>query len=245
MRIAFWWFDLYTLKVAGGLVVASLWLWWRAPRYGIDRTIMRGWLVAVTVAALVGGRMGYVLGNGAYFVQHPADIAHWRQASGLHGSSAILGGLCVAVVWSRRANLSLRTVLGLLTPPVLCVAAAAWWGCVNVGCAWGREVVVATGWQRLFVAEMPDIYRMMAQLYAVQPFGAGVALVWAGLAAALRERGGLVLSLYLLCSAGLTLLRADGVPVTGVVRSDTVLDLALAGAIAMGLGRDAHSTAHK
>lgn len=243
MRIGFWWFELYTLKVAAGVLVALFWLWWNAPRRGFDRRVVLTWLFLLTFVALTSGRLGYVLGNRAYFSQHPTDIFRWRRIGGMHGSSAIAGGLLVVASWARVMNTPPHRMLCLLSPPLLCVAAATWWGCADVGCAWGREVVVATGLQRLFVAQMPDIYRMLTQRYAVQALGAVLALGLAVAAVVLRERGGLALSFYLLASAGLTLLRADPVPAMGVVRVDTAVDLALAGIVGMmvGLKRDARS----
>jgi len=120
---------------------------------------------------------------------------------------------------------------------VLVVAAGAWWGCVAVGCAWGREIVPATDGTCWFTALLPNIYQTMTPRYAVQPLGAGWAVLLALLAAVLGERGGVALALYWLGSAGLTWLRADPMPLLsaptgGNLRLDTVLDLVMAISIA-------------
>jgi prolipoprotein diacylglyceryltransferase len=231
MRIGLWWFEPYTLKVFAGVLVALLWLWWNAPRYVIERQRLFKWLWLFAVVAVLSGRWGYVVGNDVYFAQNLTAIFRLDQVGGLHGGSAMAGGLFVAWIWTRATTLRLRTMLDFLSPAVLCIAASAWWGCVNVGCAWGQEVLAASGWQHWFVAELPDIYRTVAARYAVQPIGAVLALMLAVLAGVRREWGGIALGLYLLGSAGLTFVRADVVPQLGSLRSDLVLDMVLAGLV--------------
>lgn len=233
MRVGFWWIAGYTLKVAAGALVAGLWLWWRAPRAGFDRRTMRFWVGGTALAALLAGRVGYGLGNTAYFAQHPALLLRLDRVGGLYGGSAMIGALLAIGLWSIVARQPVSAIVGFLSPAVLFVAAGAWWGCVDAGCAWGREIVPAADGARWFTALLPDVYQTVTLRYAVQPLGAGWALVLALLAAVLGKCGGLALALYWLGSAGLTVLRADPVPLSsaltgGNLRPDTVLDLALA-----------------
>lgn len=227
MCIRPWWIHPYTLKVSCGVLVALLVLWWRAPRYKIERRRLFPWLWAVMALALLGGRAGYVVGHWAYFVRHPLAFFQLDQVGGLHGGSALAGGLIAAWLWARAGAWRLRTVLDFLSPAVLCVAASAWWGCLGVGCAWGREVLVAAGWQQWLVAELPDIYRTVVPRYAVQPIGAVWALTLAAFASVRRDWGAVALDAYVLGTAGLTFLRADVVPQLVHLRSDFVLDLVL------------------
>ncbi len=229
---------MYTLKVAAGALVGLVWLWQQAPRAGVDRRIMRFWVCGVALAALIAGRVGYALANTAYFAQHPALLLRLDRVGGLHGSSAMLGALLVIVLWSIVAHRPVSTLVNSLSPAVLFVAAGAWWGCMDAGCAWGREIVPLTDGARWFTALLPDIYQTVMLRYAVQPMGAVWALALALLAAALGKYGGLALALYWLGSAGLTLLRADPLPllrspIVGNLRLDTVLDLVLAISIAL------------
>lgn len=228
MRIGPWWIHPYTLKVTLGTLVACVVLWWRAPRFDIMRQSLSPWMGLLAITAVFGGRLGYVTGNAAYFMAHPAAIFRLDQAGGLHGSSALAGGWLAAWMWARTTRTSTRTVLDFLAPAALCVAASAWWGCVGVGCAWGRSAIVIPGWQRWIVVEVPDIYRAIEPRYAVQIIGAVWALGLAGLVAARRRWGSAALGVYLLGTAGLTFLRADPVPQLGTVRADFILDLALA-----------------
>ena len=237
MRIGFWWISVYTLKVAAGALIAGLWLWQRAPHPGFDRRTMRFWICGVAMAALIGGRIGYALGNVAYFAQHPALLLRLDRVGGLHGGSAMIGALLVVGLWSAVVRQPVSAIVRFLSPAVLVVAAGAWWGCVDAGCAWGRETLAADG-VRWFAALLPDIYQVVTLRYAVQPLGAVWALLLALLAAVWRRHSGLALALYWLGSAGLTLLRADPVPMMtvparGNMRLDTVLNLALAMGIAL------------
>jgi prolipoprotein diacylglyceryltransferase len=226
MRVGLWWISVYTLKVTAGAFIAGLWLWLRAPRAGLDRRTMRFWICGAALAALIGGRVGYTLGNTAYFAQHPAMLIRLDRVGGLHGGGAMIGTLLIVGLWSARTRHPVSMIVNFLSPAVLFVAAGAWWGCMDAGCAWGRETLAAdgAGW---FTALLPDIYQTVTLRYAVQPIGAVWALALALLAVAWKKQGGLALALYWLGSAGLTLLRADSVPIVGI-RLDTVLDLILA-----------------
>jgi len=228
----------YTLKVAAGALVGMVWLWQRAPRAGFDRRTMRSWVFGVALAALVGGRVGYALGNTAYFAQHPALLMRLDRVGGLHGGSAMVGALLVIGLWSFLAHRPVSAIVSFLSPAVLFMAAGAWWGCMDAGCAWGREIVPAVNGARWFTALLPDIYRTLTPRYAVQPLGAVWALLLALLATVWGGRGGLALALYWLGSVGLTLLRADPMPLLsaptgGSLRLDTALDLVLAISIAL------------
>lgn len=224
---------MYTLRVAAGALIAGLWLWQRAPHAGFDRRTMRFWICGVALAALIGGRVGYALGNTAYFTQHPALLMRLDRVGGLHGGSAMIGALLVVGLWAIVTRQPVSMIVGFLTPAVLFVAAGAWWGCTNTGCAWGRETLAMTDGTRWFTTLLPDIYQTVTLRYAVQPMGAVWALILALLAVVWGKQGGLALALYWLGSAGLTLLRADpaptiSVPSGGNIRLDTVLDLVLA-----------------
>ena len=239
---------MYTLKVAAGTLVAGLWLWRRAPRAGFDRRAVRPWILGMALAALLTGRVGYALGNASYFAQHPALLLRLDRVGGLYGGSAMVGVLLVAGLWAAVKRHPVSALVSYLSPAVLFVAAGAWWGCVDVGCAWGRETLAAAGNARWLTALLPDIYQSVTPRYAVQPLGAVWALILALPATIFGKDGGLALALYWLGSAGLTLLRTDPVPRWGAVRLDTVLDLALAIGIlvlmvhkAKGIFRGQHS----
>ena len=172
--------------------------------------------------------MGFALGNMTYFAQHPAQLLRLDRVGGLHGGSAMVGALLAVGLWAAVKRHPVSTIVSFLSPAALFVAAGAWWGCIDAGCAWGRERLAAMNGARCLTALLPDVYQTVTLRYAVQPVGAVWALTLALLAMVLGKHGGLALAVYWLGSAGLTLLRADPVLGWSDVRLDTVLDLALA-----------------
>ncbi len=225
-NIMHWGIPRYTLRLVGGVLGGIIWLWATAPRAGYQRDQLPGLLWLVSGGAILMGRLGYVVGQWPYFTQNPAAILALRRVGGLHGGSAWVGGLMVTGIWAQYMRRTWFDVVCFLAPAALLMATGAWWGCLDVGCAWGREVVPGTSlWP---VVEAPDIYHIVLPRYAVQYLGMGSALLSAILAAWAPPCGALVLSLYLALDAGLTQLRADPVPRIGPYRVDLLLSLTLA-----------------
>ncbi|NBD36362.1 MAG: hypothetical protein GVY30_10265 [Chloroflexi bacterium] len=224
----------YTRKIAGGMAVALFWLWVSAPRRGIPhRTLLIGaWVI--TLAALIGGRAGYVIENQRYFQQHPGDAFDLRDVGGLHGHGAWIGGLIALVIWSQATSQSWREGGDFFTAPALLVAASAWWTCAQAACAWGRAMWQAPPLVRWLIVELPDRYHTIEPRYAVQYIGAACAasLALAGLVMQKRERW--LLPIYFVGTAALSLLRADPAPTGPILphwRNDTLLSLLLAFAL--------------
>jgi prolipoprotein diacylglyceryltransferase len=229
MQIGHWWIDAFTLRILSATVTALIWLKWQATRReDIQRSHFGWWLLALSIGALLLGRVGYVWIHADYFQQHPRDVLDVREIGGVDGISALLGGLIVAATWAGVARQRLWPRLGLLTPAALWVGAAAWWACRDVGCAWGKIVSPLTGRPRWLIVEAPDLYQMFELRYPVRIWGLIWAVTMAGMAWALGKHGGWALTLYLIGGAGLTLLRGDSVPMIGSIRSDTAVQATLA-----------------
>lgn len=228
MRIGPWWFQPYTLRIILGVFAALIWVWWCAPQLGFARSEVITWLWGTVFAAIVCGRLGYVVGNRSYFAQNPQTVVRLRQVGGLNGSSAFMGGLCIAGAWALVTHRRFAEVLALLTPATLWVAGGAWWGCLDVGCAWGCEVPSFQAAKQWWVVQAPDIYHHIVSRYAVQSLGLILAVILGVLGAILKRKASLALCLYFLGSAGLTLLRADPVPRIGQMRIDFLQDVILA-----------------
>ncbi len=223
-----WTLQPYTLGVLRGTLVGLLWLECTASWYKISRREVPGILWSVLAGAIVLGRLGYVCGQSTYFLAHPGAIFTPEQVGGLHGGSAWLGGLAGAWLWRRYHPGALLPMLSWLTPAALAVTAGAWWGCWDVGCAWGREVSVVSTFPAWMLIRAPDLYHTVALRMAVQPAGMVLALVLLLPAIALRRRGAWVWPFYWLIEAGLTVFRDDPVSLLGPGRIDLWLDLGLA-----------------
>jgi hypothetical protein len=187
-----------------------------------------GLLWATSIAALIAGRWGYIMGNWSYFAQNPAAILQLRQVGGLHGGSAWVGGLLAAGLWARTQRVFVSDVIARLSPLAFLTAAGAWWGCAAVGCAWGREAWRASTWtQQIIIVEAPDMYHTVVPRYAVQNLGMVWALAMALFAIIVPRCGALAIAVYLLGEAALTQVRADPVPTLGPYRIDLLLNLGL------------------
>jgi prolipoprotein diacylglyceryltransferase len=234
MRIGPWWIELYTLRVLSGALGGLLSLWQRAPAYGLSRRTTGGWLWGIALVALLCGRAGYVVGHHLYFNQQPQEILRLREVGGLHGGTALVGSLIVLLFWARVTRRTFNELLSWLAPAILLIAAGAWWGCGNAGCAWGRPTAMSlrSSW---FVTQAPDVYGTVLPRYAVQNLGALCAFLLAVVALLAQSNASAALALYELAAGALTFLRADDVPMIAGLRVDSLQDVGIAWVILLGL----------
>lgn len=233
MQIGSWFIPEYTLRVLGGLLPGVAWVWYTGRQQSIPHRQIALLLWATLIGAILGGRLGYVAQNMAYFAQQPGDAASLWRVGGLDGPGAWVGGLAAALLCAWRMHASARQILEHLVPLALWLSAGAWWACSDAGCAWGREVTGAIEpWQRWLIRELPDLYHTFAPRYAVQLLAAGGALGLAGMLALWKGHNLAIIALYLAGISALTLLRADPVFLVGKLRLDTLLY----GALALGGG---------
>ena len=227
-------FFLYTYQVVMGLgLVAALgWLagsvrhqpaWWRA----LDGAL---WGAG---AALVGGRLGFVGLNWAYFASHRAEIP-WPQLGGLAYHGALSAGLLTLWGWSRRQKRSPARYADWLAPAVALMFVFGWSACYLDGCAFGRNALL--GW---FSADLPDVYGLFAVRYQTQLAGVLFTLLTVAWVLPAARRAwppgvlwGLTLAALRLQRALISLFRGDVMPLWRGLRLDTLLD---AGLMVVGL----------
>ena len=228
MRIGPWWIQPYTVRVMLGGVLAIGWLVWRAPAYAMPRRDVTAWLWSLGLITVFGGRVGYVLENWGYFTQNPHQIWQLDAVGGLCGEAALFGAIVCTWGWATLSHVSPVIILTWLTPAILLTIAGAWWGCLAIGCAWGREVPFTVAESNNLVAQLPDIYHSIRFRYAVQVFGIAWAIVMWIFSVGLKRYGDIILGIYLLGAALLTLLRGDPVPEIQAIRIDTLVYILLA-----------------
>ncbi len=228
MQIGPWRIWPYTVRLVAGVVAALLWLWFMAPRRPGDRRRLTSLIWILAAGALLGARLGYVAEHAQYFIARPGDILALRDVGGLHGTGAWLGGLIALGLWIRSTGETATPPVQLLIPATLLVAAGAWWGCADAGCAWGKNALTApSAWHGL-VADAPDLYHTVRPRYAVQWIAAVLALGMGVLSMLLPRFGYLFSAGYMLGVAGLSVLRADPAIMVGEYRLDGWLHVALA-----------------
>jgi prolipoprotein diacylglyceryltransferase len=240
----------YTIRLGCGVIVGLIWLWISAPKFHFDHKTLGKWCWILSALALVTGRIAYGFIHGDYFLQNPLQLMQLHRIGGIHGESALVGGLVglgILVINSQKRNVigatapltndaqslahALPHAFALFVPAVLCVAAGAWWGCMQAGCAWGREVTTPDALTRWLLIDGPDLYHIIRPRYPVQLAGTlwsiGLA-VFGAVSLHHATHGTLILILYCLGAAILTLLRGDNVPAIGFLRVDTVENLGIA-----------------
>jgi len=208
----------YTLLLTIGML-AGVWISyllarrrWARPQLLFDAGF---WAL---VGGVLGGRLGYVLHNGAYFVDHLGlAVAFWQGGLSWHG--ALIGGVVGVLGWwavSRPRSLSRRDLLNVLAPGIALGNALGWAGCLLTGSAYGAEA----GGYRLplawLTANLPDIYGVWEVRFATQP----LMMAWCVLVFLLlfiieyRSFHSPTFALYLLLYAsadfGVAFLRGDG-----------------------------------
>jgi prolipoprotein diacylglyceryltransferase len=211
------------LLAGGGLCL------WRA------RAGMRGALATLLIAALAAGmagaRLEHVLLHWGYFSANIAEALDPRRGGlGWHG--AVLGALlALATGWrllpaARRPFATWNALLASLAPTLPLLMLAAWAGCGAAGCGYGAEVLTLADYPPLLVAELRDVYGIIAPRFNTSLLGGACAILIAALLMA-RRRGSFWLTL-LLASAGMFVIgyvRADTVPALGSLRADQLLDV--------------------
>ncbi len=212
MHVGSLWIQPYTLRLVAGIIPALCWIWWQGPQRGFVRQSLVAWLWMIVCAALLAGRLGYVVDNRAYFIAHPYDVLRFHTVGGFHGTATWAGGLVVVWTWSRRSRHTFRELTDLLAPGALWAAAGAWWACAGVGCGAGREALQGAPALRWLVVDAPDLYYIVAPRYAVQIVAALGCLVLAVAATVshwVPGKGWLFLCAYFVGSCTLIFLR-DG-----------------------------------
>ena len=98
-------------------------------------------LLAVFIAALLGGRFGFIIGQWSYFQENPSEIWQiWQGGLSYHG--ALFAGLAALVLWTRSYGRSFYKYAALFSPGLALVIVFGWLACWLDGCAYGRETVI-------------------------------------------------------------------------------------------------------
>lgn len=193
----------------------------------------QGWLdglLLAGLAAIVGGRVVFVILNQAYFVENPgAAWAVWRGGMNFHAALAV--GLVVFAIWLWLTKRLAGAYLALIAPGLAVAVAAGWAACWFEGCAYGHATVPGA-----FAAALPDEFGVVAVRYQTQAAGFVLALLVASLAAwrlaALPPNSDASMQLFWVTLAALgmvhilaTLFRGDSSPTWRGMRLDLWADL--------------------
>lgn len=98
-----------------------------ARRKGYDADQLLDFAVWAAVLGLLGARLGYVIQNLSYFIQHPGRIlASWEGGLSMHG--VMVGGVLAAWWFTRRRQVPFLSFADLTIPSLLLGQAIGRWG---------------------------------------------------------------------------------------------------------------------
>lgn len=218
----------FTAVLSIGIVVGLGVTAWRARRLARGSAWFDTFLAGL-VTGWVGGRMGFIWLEWAYFQERPYEILQIGNG-GLTYHGALLGGLLGAWGWSLLRQRSFLRDADLLAPGLALMSAFGWLACWLDGCGYGREAPPGSIW----AGNLPDHLGIYAWRYQTQLLGVGLSLLVFLVALAWRRRGSgsgafyLVLFTLSLGRVGIGLWRGDTAVTIGAVRLDILLDAALA-----------------
>jgi phosphatidylglycerol:prolipoprotein diacylglycerol transferase len=215
----------YTVMMALGITAGiGLTIWATRKRQQPD------WfdaLLIVLFAAIIGGRIGFVLLRWDYFQQRPSEAWQiWQGGSSYHG--ALIAGLLALLLWSAWRGLSYYQYAALLAPAFALVTVFGWAACWLEGCAYGRQTIIGP-----LAADLPDDLGVFAVRYQTQLMGIILALTATILIVSVQNRRSSALIFWFaLASLSLAhllagLLRGDPVLQIGFMRLDVLLDFLL------------------
>lgn len=225
----------YTVALAAGILLGlalTARLAARPQQADLTRTWFDVFLLCLT-GALLGGRIGFVLGEWAYFQERlPLAWRIWQGGLSYHG--ALFGGLLLLGVWAVVGKRPFFSLLDLFTPAFVLLHGFGWLACWLDGCAYGRETILhGVPWLDWLAASQPDNFGIIALRYQTQLLG-GLSAAFVGLPLwrwARRAAPGalflLSLTLLSLTRIPLTWTRGDNVPLVANLRLDMLLDALL------------------
>jgi phosphatidylglycerol---prolipoprotein diacylglyceryl transferase len=122
----------YGALLAVGFLLALLWILREAKRVNMDPNLMMDFSFYILIAALVGSRLFYVLGNWEEFQDNPLDIIKfWR------GGLVFYGGLIFAFftgLWYvRKYHLNFSKLADLVAPAIAIGQTLGRLGCFAAG----------------------------------------------------------------------------------------------------------------
>lgn len=147
----------YGLMVA--LAFVTLWFCtvFRGKRLGFSPDFIQNLLTLIVIAAMVSARLLYVIVYWPYFAENPGDIIFSREGYVFLGG--LVGGVAVALWYTRRHKHSILGVADLFAPYVPLAHGIGRIGCFLYGCCFGA--VCSLPWAVEFPKNSPAYYAQL------------------------------------------------------------------------------------
>jgi len=174
----------YGLLVATGFFVAILLAGRQGKKEGLDQQKIMDLAFYVLVAALVGGRLLYIIVEYRYFLDNPLEVLKfWK--GGLVFYGGFIGAFSVGFWYVRKHQLPVWKVGDIVAPSIAIGQAIGRWGCFFAGCCYGVRTDVP--WAITF-SDPKSLAPLDIPLHPTQIYLSLNALVIYGILVWLRKR---------------------------------------------------------
>jgi prolipoprotein diacylglyceryltransferase len=197
-------------------------------------TILQACILA-SIAAIVSGRLGFILLQFDYFQDHLNESINLLQAPGLSEHTALLAGWWMGWRYLRLRQPDQFWDLGRI---MLLIGVGAALGCIEAGCGYGIEVwptdhalawAISVDWPDAYTVSNP---RLPTQIILALWLLASLVITWQSTSSLqfqhpLRQSPNLLLMCFAIGDFVIQFLRADAIPIFAGLRLSQWLDLGL------------------
>mgnify|MGYP001237749299 CR=1 FL=1 len=134
----------YSILITIGVIVGAILAFREAERLGIGEDNLIDLLLFAIPLAVIGARLYYVIFSWDYYSQNPKEILHFR-GGGLAIHGAIIVGIIVAVVFSRKRGLDFWSIADCCSPSLILGQGIGRWGNYINQEAYGRPTDLPWG----------------------------------------------------------------------------------------------------
>jgi len=134
----------YGLFVASAFFTAIFLSLHQAKKEGLDPDRMLDLAFYVTLSAIVGARLLFVIVEYPYFLENPIRIFKiWE--GGLVFYGGLIGAVVVSILYMKRHRMPVLTVGDIVAPSLALAQSVGRLGCVSAGCCYGKPTDLPWG----------------------------------------------------------------------------------------------------
>ena len=134
----------YSILITIGIIIGAILAFKEAERLGIGEDNLIDLLLYAIPLAVLGARIHYIIFTWDYYSQNPKEILHFR-GGGLAIHGAIIVGVIVAIVFSKKRNLDFWTIADCCAPSLVLGQGIGRWGNYINQEAYGRPTDLPWG----------------------------------------------------------------------------------------------------
>ncbi len=153
----------YGAMIAIGFATATLCIYMRAGKAGLDKQKMLDLVVLILISGVIGARILYVALNAGRYAANPLEVFDLSKG-GLIWYGGFFLALSAMAIFIARNRLNFWAVGDMISPYVALAQAFGRIGCFLNGCCYGAEAPAAFRMAVIFPGE--ECYRIPAQLYS-------------------------------------------------------------------------------